>query len=537
MGSHSGTAALGVRARIGGPSARSEPEEPEIQPRDRAVEAIAVTGCGRPGASYRSIDPLITRNGFLEVARDPLLPSRDPGSVCRPSAITWLAFSLFVMYGSTIPFNFTSDRAVIFSNLSRIRLNPFVSPETGRRVSMPDIAQNFLLFAPFGLLGDLALRSSTRSPGRRLAIVIVSATLLGAIAEASQLFTVDRTASVSDLAGNVFGASGGFMAAHGFTSAWRRTRLQAWTRGLVDVPAFYPMMVATLLVGAAAWEPFDFTLDVSTLMGKIHALRADLWQFAGINDEGVELFRYSLFGLSLTLWLRQLGVRAPSASAAIVGASAAVGLEAGQWLVQSRMPGAADALVHTAGALAGMILARIRPRGRSPAFWCAAVAFATLAGAAIQLLNPAPICGEYRSFGWSTLLGYYERTPFETLNHVIETMLIYVPVGFSLAFVIQRGARLWIAALGVAMAIAIPLAFAQAWVVGRFPEATDVGTGILGSVCGAWLGGPAWAVFAERVAHLRSTDPRTESRTSRRRGTAGLPNDPPVTVYDSASSR
>jgi len=73
-------------------------------------------------------------------------------------------------------------------------------------------------------------------------------------------------------------------------------RLSAF--GVVDVPAFYPFMVAAIVLVVAAWEPFDFTLDVGTLLGRLRAIRADPWQFVVVSDEGVEFVRYALFGLA-----------------------------------------------------------------------------------------------------------------------------------------------------------------------------------------------------------------------------------------------
>ena len=52
----------------------------------------------------------------------------------RLPAMLWLFVALFVVYGMTIPFEFTSDTVAIRQKIARVTLNPLMSPETGRRV-------------------------------------------------------------------------------------------------------------------------------------------------------------------------------------------------------------------------------------------------------------------------------------------------------------------------------------------------------------------------------------------------------------------
>ena len=75
----------------------------------------------------------------------------------------WIIFAIFVVYGTTIPFHFAESAAEVRANLARLSPNPVLSPETGRRVSIPDTVQNVLLFLPFGLLGFLTLQPRLRS--------------------------------------------------------------------------------------------------------------------------------------------------------------------------------------------------------------------------------------------------------------------------------------------------------------------------------------------------------------------------------------
>jgi len=418
-----------------------------------------------------------------------------PRSTRLPS-ILWLLWTLFIVYGTTIPFQFTTDSAFILDKLSHVTINPLISPDTGRRVSIPDTVQNVLLFLPFGVVGMLALRNRVRAAAARVALVAGFAALLGALVETLQLFTVDRTTSVSDVASDTIGAFAGALAAHALFHAARGAMRRLRAFRLTDVPSFYPMMVATIVLLIAAWEPFDFTLDVGDLVGKLRAFGHDPWQFVVVNDEGVEFIRYLLFGFVTASWLRELGVRGSALWAAIAGVVAAVGLEGSQWIVASRMPGLEDALVHAAGAVAGAALFQSTPRERSAAFWFTLLVLATWLSAALQMLSPFTVAAVRQPFVWLPFYSYYAWTSFETISHVIELMLMYFPMGFFLAVIVRRRRAVWLVAAAAAIAIAWPLEYAQGWIVGRYPDVTDIAMAVLGAWAGVWVGGPGWRSIA-----------------------------------------
>ena len=270
--------------------------------------------------------------------------SAGPGPSSRPDAsrlpiVSWIVWTLFIVYGTTIPFHFTSDRAFILDKLAHVTINPFISPDTGRRVSITDTVQNVLLFLPFGVFGVIAIGDRVRWAITRIAIVTGLAAMLSASIETLQLFMTDRTTSASDAATNTIGAFGGAIAAHAVIHIGRRAMHRLRALGLTEVPSFYPMLIASIVLCLAAWEPFDVTLDVGSLIGKVHALRAAPWQFVVVGDEGVEIVRYALFGLITSSWLRQLGLRRAAGLGALVGMGTAVVLEASQWVIASRMPG------------------------------------------------------------------------------------------------------------------------------------------------------------------------------------------------------
>ena len=258
----------------------------------------------------------------------------------------WILFGLFLVYGTTIPFHFSSQPGWAAQKLAHIPLSPFIAADTGRRISIPDVVQNVLLFLPFGVLGALRLRSPSRS---RLTTVVVVCGLGAALSlgiEALQLLTVDRTSSVSDIVANTFGALVGVIAAQLGEEVSDRALTTFSVTGVFEQPSSYGALVAAIVLCVAAWQPFDATLDVGSLAPRIRALIRDPWQGGPLTDEGIAAVQYALFAWVTSNLFVELGLRRPVLAVATIGLLAAFGLEASQIIIGSRMPSAEDALVR-----------------------------------------------------------------------------------------------------------------------------------------------------------------------------------------------
>ena len=394
----------------------------------------------------------------------------------------WVIFCLFILYGTTIPFHFVADHAAVRAKLHSLPLSPFVSADTGRRLSIPDAVQNVLLFLPFGALGVWSAARSRQTAARVLFVTLLGLALSVAI-ETLQLFTTDRTTATSDVMTNTIGAfvgaaSAGIVGRLG-TSLWRR----AEARGLTLDTSFAPMLAATALVIVAALEPFDVTLELGSVASKVRALQHDVWQAGVLTDEGIAIVHYALFGLATCLWLQAVRRRGVARWAAAIGVTTAVGLEGAQIVITSRMPGLEDAVVRAAGALTGVALWPLTQAYPARKFWLAVLVAGTAVGAAIQQLSPFEIAPAYRHFGLMPFFSAYAHTTFETLSHVFELVLLYAPLGFVRARLgPPRHALGW--SLAVTLLIAAPVEYLQGWVVGRYPDLTDIAV----SAAGAWLG-------------------------------------------------
>lgn len=431
----------------------------------------------------------------------------NPPAVARLSKRLWLLFSLFVLYGTTVPFNFTTDHDVIALHLSQISPNPLVDGETGGRLSIPDTVQNILLFLPFGVLGVLSDRRgrSGWSGLRRILFVTAVGMALSTSVETLQLFTRDRITSTSDVMSNTIGALLGAIAAQSVRGLPDRALRFLASAGLINGRAFYPLMVAVIIICLAQWEPFDVTLDVGSVFSKLKSLRSDLWQYTGLTDEGVALTQFALFGAAVCAWLEQLGSARAVTLAIAAGVALAFGLEGSQILIAARMPGLEKALVRGAGVAVGALLWNVGRRGNARLGWVALVTAATAIGAAIQMLHPFQWAPVPNPIQWLPFMNYYEVTSSNSFSHAIELLLIYFPLGFFFTTVLTLPRRSALATVVViVLAMAVPLEYFKSFIVGRYPDVTGPCLSAVGGWLGAWFGSRGAELFNDAVAAIES---------------------------------
>ncbi len=416
------------------------------------------------------------------------MTSANPGSV----RWLWLLSAVFVVYGTTIPFHFVSGREHALANLSRAIAHPLTVPATGRRLSMPDVAQNVLLFVPFGLFGVAVLRHLTRRPATA---VCAMALALSAGGEAAQLFTPDRTSSLSDLAANTLGAFAGGVLSGPCLSLFRRSVADLKRRRVLDGAWTYAALVATLLVLVAGSQPFDVTLDVSTIWSKVKLLRDHPWGMAAPGAAVLDLTRFAIWTTCLSIWLTELGVRRGILLAAAVAAATAVGLEAGQIFIESRTPALVDIAVAIVGIAFGAAAATTIRHAASP-LWLWLLAAATWAGAGMQILNQFTPVPPAHAAGGHALVVPQAGESTRALSLLFDLALAYFPVGFAWAWRWRRSASA-AATFAVAMQLAIELVLRA--LAGRPLRITDIAIAAAGAVVGAWAARSGWVRFRDYV--------------------------------------
>jgi VanZ family protein len=397
----------------------------------------------------------------------------------------WLLFTLFVIYGSTIPFDFVRHLSSVGGKLERLADNPLMPKGTPQDWSAPDILQNFLLFVPFGVLGVLAVAADARSGMRRVVYVTALGAALACGVEALQLFTRNRTSSLADALTNTLGAGVGAIVAYRLRQATHGTLNHIATRWL-SVPSSYPVIVATVMVCVLAWVPFDVTLDVGMILPKIGALKRNIWQYTGLTDEGAAIIQFALLAVAISAWLAELNQRWAAVKAAAIVIVAALGLEASQIIITSRMPGLEDIVVRSAGGVVGAFLWTIGRRAPYPLIWLALLIVATAGAAALHGSGAPEILATRRLYRLLNLR-HYEGTAVPDFIYLVERMCVYFPTGFVVARVVNGTAR----AVATAMIIAAVIAIGLEAIAGNpldWPVSMmDIAASVVGAGLGAYV--------------------------------------------------
>ena len=254
----------------------------------------------------------------------------------RHAAIGLAALGLYVLYGSS-------------GALAGHAPRPTPPPD----LSLPEIAQNVLLYIPFGILSVWTLRAARLRQTAVYVWVFALAVAYSSVMELLQRLFAARIASPLDVVSNVSGALVGAIAAdrteHGLALgiyAVRRT-------GLLAARARYLLAAVLVIIAIAAWYPFDVTLDISTLSERTRAVRIDPWQWPTSRSVLLsQAARFFVVAAVMAACFPGLAGRAAPVAAAAAAMLALV-IDLGQLAMGSQPIGVAAWLSQAAGGCAG----------------------------------------------------------------------------------------------------------------------------------------------------------------------------------------
>ena len=417
----------------------------------------------------------------------------------------WIVFSLFVVYGTLIPFNWGSTGESISTNISRIVWTPFIDSD-GSRTSIPDVVQNILLFIPFGFLGFFAFRKKNGGlltlviP--RILVITILGLVLSTIVEILQLFVIDRITSVTDLVTNCTGTVIGAVSANALSGWLKKGFNSSVIQKVSRSGSLYPLLLSFIIVTVGALQPFDFTLDVGNIGSRVLYIFRNPFDFTFlIRDEPFLFFRFFLFGTISTYWIQENGYSQATLKGAILGGFTAVFLEGGQIFTKSHMPGAQDTLVMVLGGVCGAVSTPLTIGKLSPKLLCFFVVLVTVFCSGIHVLSPFRFTSDYRMMNWIPFLAHYERNFFTALTVFVERILIYFPMGFVLRLLLPKPTKYFMVICFIGLGIALPLEIIQGWVISRYPDVTDILSAFLGTLAGAWFGYSGWELFNQAMSN------------------------------------
>lgn len=406
----------------------------------------------------------------------------------------WFLFALFVVYGTVIPFNFISTRREFIDKISGIGWIPFHAP-------ISDIVQNFLFFIPFGFLGFWIKSRDEKGILIKCSRITVLSFTLSLCVEALQLFTKDRFASTTDVVTNTAGAFAGFWLACLFRQVVTKIISFSQVKKYLRLQTAYPFFISLILVIADQWQPFDFSLDVGRIWPKIWILISDPFVFnLLVRDELIICFHFFLFSYTLTILLKDVGLKNYFIKSIIFSISFGVFLELSQLIISSRTPTFQDVLTITTGCLCGELIADKCKLQFYDNVLCVFVVLITFISVGVRMLSPFKVSCYYRGFNWMPFLGYYERTTFNALSNFIEIMLIYFPLGFILKFLSHRKENVIYVIGIITLSISFTLEYMQGWIQGRYPDITDVIGALVGALVGAWAYSKGWPCYHQYVS-------------------------------------
>lgn len=430
--------------------------------------------------------------------------SAVPGVSRHPAAaLTGAALGLaFILYETTLPFDFTFDARSLAAGWERAVLRPFAAarPGMGGLANATDILANVPFFMPLGFFlasSPLLLRAGRARPW--LLALAAAAASLGV--ETLQLFSASRWTQTTDLITNTLGAGLGIgLALGGGTRLFDRLTAGA-LRLLREDPGSLLLtgLTAAILVGSLL--PFDITLNRRLLLRQLRALSlaapgADgppgsvLLAWVGLIKHA---WLFSFWGAAAAHWLAARR-RGPLPCALAAGCALALLSEAGQLFIRSRTLDLYDPVAGFAGAAAGALLVlggrRLGLSGR----WQFALACAGYAcylvldtvgpvapTAMAPLLEGRPPPGQSLPLITTPFLHTAREPVAAALGIWAARAARFVPVGLLLYLGLRRATSRWLGAL-VVLAGALGLELLQARLGLGPADVTDVlmaGVGML----------------------------------------------------------
>ncbi|MEO6096842.1 MAG: VanZ family protein [Fibrobacteria bacterium] len=425
---------------------------------------------------------------------DPVAIANQPRK--STARLLWALFAIFVVYGTTFPFRFDIDWRSFLQASHRV--NWLILGGRPGDPIISDIAQNILLFLPFGFLGYF----STVHKGSRLkklAIVLLGAALSVSV-EFLQMFSLTRWPAFSDVEFNTLGTALGLFTGVALKKSVLGFKSHPEARRFLDADSAFPAFIFFVLTVVGCWAPFDFTLSYGTLLDHIESLWRDPVRLSSPDDELVSFIRYLLTTLFVCRTAHEAGLRRPVLKGVAMMAFLGVALELSQIVVQSRLPQLQDSLVAVAGSAAGGIVWHFPGFHLRPRTWTLAGGLAVLASAAAGGLYPYHFTGRHSGFNWIFFLPRYERNTLVALGEFVESAMTFFPLGFLLAY-FQPLRRPAAAAALLAGAMALAVEALQGYVPGRYPDVTDALGAMLGGLAGGLVLTRGWPAFRYYMAN------------------------------------
>ena len=457
--------------------------------------------------------------------RDSVRPSLIEQRVLR-----WLfvLYCLFILYGTFIPFRFSSDPVFIAAQWRSFFPSLYVNGV--RQFSPLDVVSNVLLFVPFGFFwvgSEFGKRFTAGFFNASVGIGLIGGIFALGI-ELGQLYSPGRTASILDAFCNSSGAALGGILGYIVFGGLRGALGDALLYAICYRPALVLLGLVMIVPLADAYYPFEVSLDVSTVWNNLKSIQ--IIPFArGFHRSWLDLLIeksivFGAIGYLAVTNIKQSSQRLGTGFALVLCLAFAFSVEAGKLIFVGRVTNIENFIFCAAGAIIGVLV--IAPIGQTP--FCRSHARSLLFILVLALISYSEISpfdwvrsdnelrARWARIEWLPLGAYYAADPQSTLFDLGKKFFLVGPLGILLAASTKPTcmASSRTGALIAGLVIGSLLEAAQIALRSRTPSVTDV---LLMGVA-SWTG----AAIFEHWAKLRNSLTTEDSRRARRAGVEPL---------------
>lgn len=402
-------------------------------------------------------------------------------AAARPSALPWLAWVLFVVYGSLVPLDYRP--LPLADAVERFRQVPFLQLGVASRA---DWVANGVLYLPVGaLLAHWLLGALPRAiRGLALPLALLAGAALAVAVEFTQLYFPPRTVSQNDLLAEGLGTLLGALAAP-LLQPWAARWRAGWQQG-GRLLAQHAVPALALAVLALSFFPYDLLLTLDEWQAKLGSDLCGGWLAASSLARGwlaVPLLAVeALLALPFGLLLARGHRRMPWVAAALAGLLLGLVIEGGQLALASGVSQGASVLSRLLGVLLGAWLGirgrrgLVRLRRAARRFeWPLRLGHAVLVLAASGLFahawrSPDQVAQQWAELRLLPFYYHYYTTEAAAMFSLGSVALLYAPVAV-LGWAARRAPTL---DLWLAGGLALGAEAAKLWLHGRHPDPTNV---------------------------------------------------------------
>ena len=390
-------------------------------------------------------------------------------------------FSLFIIYGTTIPFDFSNFTSAL-QKIEHVSLHPFFNFD-GHRVSFSDVLQNILLFIPLGLLGGIFIKKLRPSPINFFIVVTYGASL-SMFVETLQLFSKSRTTSITDVITNTVGTVVGYLLTSASFRVFKFLHQRIFFQKLLQSRTFIPLVLTVCIVIIEILQPFDLALSPSSIYSKLKNILHDPLNISfSLRDDFWVITLYATISYLSLQFLSDLHLDFKPYFFIPFFALPCV-LELSQFIVTSRAPELWDIMTALSGITFGILIYQLLKKNKTFSFAVSVTGFfISYIG---KLYSPFKLNTNHTPLNMTLFSSEYEQTTMTSLGNVMETAVLFTFGGYLLCRFFNDRQRKSIALLLLLIIIAFS-EYLQGWIQGRYPDISDIIVGYVAFLTGMYF--------------------------------------------------